>query len=167
MSGGRRGPLDPRNWEFNVVGKPEADGSLLLPSTRFFRYTGYNHISPSDYIKQAVQGKYINPLTNQVVSTPVLLEADHLLPAKAIANMPGFQKLNRSSQLLILNDMNNFQGLPRTFNASKQHKPLSEWTEYKGMSLHPDYIRNNEVLEPILKQYLQSKIDFLLSVQAK
>uniref|UniRef100_UPI00403FA6B6 hypothetical protein n=1 Tax=Paenibacillus sp. FSL R5-0701 TaxID=2921654 RepID=UPI00403FA6B6 len=50
------------------------------------------------------------------------LEADHIVPMNNITKMDGFGKLTKSQQLEVLNNPDNFIGLSKSANTSKQSK---------------------------------------------
>jgi filamentous hemagglutinin len=76
--------------------------------------------------------------------------------------MPGYDQITPDQQNEVLNNLANFQGLPKTFNSSKGGKSPSQWTTYKGQPLDPNYIQRNQALEPQLRQQLQQQInDFI------
>ena len=54
------------------------------------------------------------------------LEADHIVPMEKIVRMDGFDRLTEKQQLKILNNPENFTGLSRSANASKQDKSFKD-----------------------------------------
>ena len=48
-----------------------------------------------------------------------------------IASMDGFGNLTEKQQLEVLNNPENFTGLSKSANTSKQSKSYEEWTHYK------------------------------------
>jgi RHS repeat-associated protein len=96
--------------------------------------------SPTAGVRASVQGSYIDPLSNEPVTTTQLLAADHTYPQSLIQQMLGFSLLTPEEQSFVLNNPNNFQGLPQTFNASKGAQ--LNWTTYRGQPLNSTYINN-------------------------
>jgi RHS repeat-associated protein len=60
------------------------------------------------------------------------LEADHVVPMHEICQQPGFGRLTPAQQLAILNDDNNFVGLGKSANGSKQAKSVNGWIDAGG-----------------------------------
>jgi filamentous hemagglutinin len=73
--------------------------------------------------------------------------------------MPGFSQITSEQQDEVLNNLANFQGLPQTFNSSKQGQSPGGWTTYKGKPLDPGYIQRNIQLEPQIRSLLQQQIN--------
>lgn len=119
--------------------------------------------SPNAAARASVQGEYIDPLTNQKVTTSEKLAADHIVPQDTIKTMVGFNFLTQDEANQVLNNPNNFQGLPKSFNSSKGAKSAAEWTTYKGQPLNPNYVQRNQQLENTLQQVLQQQIMDLLN----
>jgi hypothetical protein len=118
--------------------------------------------SPNSEARRAVQGQFIDPRDNQLYVTADPLAADHIYPQVAIKELSGFDLITRQQQDQVLNNLMNFQGLPQTFNSSKQGKLPSDWNMYKGQPLHPDYVQRNKTLEPKLRNMLQQQINEFL-----
>ena len=119
----------------------------------------FYNASPNAAARQAVQGQYVNPLNNQVYPTTEPLAADHFIPQVQIRQMPGFSQITSEQQDEVLNNLANFQGLPQTFNSSKQGQSPGGWTTYKGKPLDPGYIQRNIQLEPQIRSLLQQQIN--------
>jgi hypothetical protein len=137
--------------EFNVAGSQNTGGSIYDASS-------ISVTSPNAAMRAAVQGAYINPLTNEKITTSQPLAADHIVPQDAIQNMLGFNLLTPSEASQVLNNPINFQGLPKTFNSSKGGLNPGDWTTYKGQPLDPNYIQRNQQLQNVLQPALQQQI---------
>jgi filamentous hemagglutinin len=61
-----------------------------------------------------------------------------------------------------LNYLDNFQGLPKTFNSSKGGKLPVNWLKYKGQALHPDYLQRNKDIQRQLLKDLNDLINSIL-----
>ena len=59
------------------------------------------------------------------------LEADHIVPMDRIVSVDGFGNLTEKQQLEVLNNPENFTGLNKSANTSKQSKSYEESTHYK------------------------------------
>ena len=99
-------------------------------------------------------------------------EADHIVPMNNIVRMEGFEKLTFEQQLEVLNNPENFAGLSREANRSRQHKSYSEWTHYKkGTSeeIKVDEAFRQEMIEKEkeLEKILQKQIDDLVEKNNK
>ena len=99
-------------------------------------------------------------------------EADHIVPMNNIVRMEGFEKLTFEQQLEVLNNPENFAGLSRAANSSRQHKSYSEWTHYKkGTSeeIKVDETFRQEMIkkEKELEKILQKQIDDLVEKNSK
>ena len=70
------------------------------------------------------KGVEIIPLINTPGHMDAILDT-------ADVRMEGFEKLTFEQQLEVLNNPENFAGLSRAANGSRQHKSYSEWTHYK------------------------------------
>jgi len=116
--------------------------------------------TPNAAARNLVQGEYVDPLTNKAVRTTDYLAADHVFPKKLIQRLPGFDKLSRSQQAAVLNNLNNFQGLPTSFNASKGSK--LDWSLFKGAPLDAKYARELAQLQERIRKELQQQIDDFL-----
>jgi filamentous hemagglutinin len=117
--------------------------------------------SPNAAARGAVQGSYINPLSNEQITTTDPLAADHIYPQSEIQQMPGFNNLPPNYQSQVLNNPANIRGLPPTFNSSKGAQ--LNWTTYKGQPLNPQYIQNTTALQVQQQQQLQQQIYDLLN----
>ncbi len=117
--------------------------------------------SPNAAARSMVQGEYIDPLTNKVVKTTGPLAADHIVAQKVIKGLPGFNELTYSQQSAVLNYIEDFQGLPKSFNSSKGSLLPSEWESYKGNPLDPAYIARGAAIEKVLLAKIQEMIDNL------
>jgi RHS repeat-associated protein len=116
--------------------------------------------SPTATVRASVQGTYVDPLSNEPVTTTQPLAADHIYPQSLTQQMPGFNLLTPQQQSAVLNNPNNIQGLPQTFNASKGAQ--LNWTTYKGQPLNPAYINNLIQQQNQAASELQQQIlDFL------
>ena len=94
------------------------------------------------------------------------LEADHIVPMNKITKMDGFGKLTKSQQLEVLNNPDNFIGLSKSANTSKQSKSFEEWTHYKKgkkgeIEVDPEFRQKMIIIERELERKLQKQIDDL------
>ncbi len=117
--------------------------------------------SPSQAARNSVQGEYLDPFTNQTVSTGERLSADHFVPQKVIKELPGFSELTKEQQRTVLNYKSNLQGLPGPLNSSKGATLPSQWTRAKGRELSPEYVRNGREKEQQVLRELQALIKSL------
>jgi hypothetical protein len=117
--------------------------------------------TPNAAARAKSQGEYIDPLTNQVVKTTETLAADHIFPKARIKELPGFNKLTPEQQSAVLNNLENFRGLPQTLNASKGSK--TDWSKYKGQPLDPQYAKELAELQQVMKKEVQAQIDAFLA----
>ena len=116
--------------------------------------------SPNAAAREAVQGKYVDPLTGEVVKTTKSLAADHIFPKKLVIELPGFDKLTKEQQAAVLNNLENFQGLPKSFNSSKGSK--TDWSKYKDQLLDPEYAEELAKMQQRIRQQLQKHINSFL-----
>ena len=75
--------------------------------------------------------------------------------------LPGFNKLTREQQSAVLNNLENFRGLPQSLNASKGSK--LDWSTYKGQPLSAEYAAELARLQQMMKNELQTQINGLLA----
>ncbi|MEC1180063.1 pre-toxin TG domain-containing protein [Metasolibacillus meyeri] len=92
------------------------------------------------------------------------LEADHIVSMDRIASMDGFGKLTETQKLEILNNPENFTGLSKSANTSKQSKSYEEWTHYKKgkpgeIEVNPEFRERMMVIEKELERKIQKQID--------
>ncbi len=118
--------------------------------------------TPNAAAKKAVQGGYVDPLTNKPVKTKQTLAADHIFPAKEIRQLPGFSKLTPQQQAQVLNYAKNFQGLPQTANSSKGARVGTDFKTIKGQSVNANYQQNLAARQQALKAELQGMINGFL-----
>ncbi|SPE51123.1 hypothetical protein SBV1_1290004 [Verrucomicrobia bacterium] len=118
--------------------------------------------SPNAAARQAVQGSYTDPLSNQTVPATGTLAADHIYPQVQIKQLPGFDQLTPDQQSAVLNNPANFQGLPKTFNSSKGGQFPAEWETYRGQPIDQNYIERNRQFQFQLQQMLQDQINAFL-----
>ena len=116
--------------------------------------------TPNKKARDAVQGEYVDPMTGKKVKTDEVLSADHVFPKKEIKELPGFDKLTREQQAEVLNNLDNFQGLPKSQNSSKGSK--LDWDTFKGEPLDADYASDLAQRQQDLQQQLQGQIDQFL-----
>nr|WP_255299598.1 hypothetical protein [Bacillus wiedmannii] len=81
-----------------------------------------------------------------------------------ITNMDGFGNLTEKQQLEVLNNPENFTGLSKSANTSKQSKSYEEWTLYKKgtpdeIEVSPDFRSKMITREKQLERILQKQID--------
>ena len=117
--------------------------------------------TPNAAARAASQGKYIDPLTNNLVKTAETLAADHVFPKARIMKLPGFSKLSAEQQSTVLNNVGNFRGLPQSLNASKGSK--IDWSTYKGQALSAEYAAALAKLQETMMNELQAQIKAILA----
>nr|WP_240317801.1 hypothetical protein [Bacillus wiedmannii] len=81
-----------------------------------------------------------------------------------IASMDGSGNLTEKQQLEVLNKPENFTGLSKSANTSKQSKSYEEWTHYKKetpgeIEVSPDFRSKMITREKQLERILQKQID--------
>ncbi|UNK35814.1 hypothetical protein MNO09_13655 [Bacillus sp. N5-665] len=81
-----------------------------------------------------------------------------------ITNIDGFGNLTEKQQLEVLNNPENFTGLSKSANTSKQSKSYEEWTHYKKgtpdeIEVSPDFRSKMITREKQLERILQKQID--------
>ncbi len=116
--------------------------------------------TPNAAAKAKSQGRYIDPLTNKLVQTTENLAADHIYPKARIKKLRGYRDLTPAQQSEVLNNLENFRGMPQSLNASKGSK--IDWTKYKGEPLDPQYAQQLAELQQLIEQELQAQIDTFL-----
>ncbi|MFN6106306.1 MAG: polymorphic toxin-type HINT domain-containing protein, partial [Planctomycetaceae bacterium] len=116
--------------------------------------------SPNAAARMKSQGEYIDPLTNKVMRTTETLAADHIFPKSLIKELPGFDKLTLAEQSAVLNNLENFRGLPQSLNASKGSR--IDWSKYRGQPLDTQYAKELADLQQIMKTELMTQIDLIL-----
>ncbi|KAA0745173.1 hypothetical protein DN389_11930 [Bacillus sp. AY3-1] len=92
------------------------------------------------------------------------LEADHIVSMDRIARMDGFGNLTEAQKLEVLNNPENFTGLSKSANTSKQSKSFEEWTHYKKgkpgeIEVNPKFREKMMVIEKELERKIQKQID--------
>ena len=83
-----------------------------------------------------------------------------------IASMDGFGNLTEKQQLEVLNNPENFTGLSKSANTSKQSKSYEEWTHYKKgtpdeIEVSLDFRSKMITRENSLKEYCKNKLMIL------
>lgn len=78
--------------------------------------------------------------------------------------MDGFGKLTKEQKLTVLNNPENFIGLSKSANTSKQAKSYEEWTHYKKdktgeIEVNPDFRSKMIKKEKEVERKLQKQID--------
>ena len=119
--------------------------------------------SPNEAARRHAQGGYLHPLTNEYVATSETLAADHIIPQVEIKSWANYKLLTDSEKDVVLNLLENFQGLPKTFNSSKGGKLPANWLKYKGQDLHPDYIQRNINIQRDVLNVLNDLINSILA----
>lgn len=116
--------------------------------------------TPSDDIREAVQGPSGNR-RDPVYDYPVnRFEADHIVPMKEIVEMPGFSQLSREQKIEVLNLRENFMGLGKSTNASKGARTYADWAGHSGLGPVPPEVRARLLAEEArARQALQEAIN--------
>lgn len=65
------------------------------------------------------------------------LAADHIVPLKKVAKMPGFDKLSPAQQRAVANNPRNFQPMRGGENSSKGAKEVKNWKKVRGKDIDP------------------------------
>lgn len=78
--------------------------------------------------------------------------------------MDGFEKLTHEQKLQVINNQDNFVGLSRSANGSKQNKSYEQWTHYKKnkpgeIEVDPNFRRKMVEREKEVERRLQKQID--------
>jgi hypothetical protein len=116
---------------------------LTMPCSRA-EYDKLRKKTPS----QAIRDKINEP---DVKKDPVYgfdvtkFEADHIVPMNEIVDMPGFDKLTEAQKIEVLNLEDNFMGLSKRSNASKQDKTWTEWQGHKELGPIPPEVRREMI----------------------
>lgn len=138
------------------VGPP---APVLMPITKE-EYAELRAKSPSPQARAAVNegdGVKLDPVYKYRV---VKYEADHIVSLKEITDMPGFDKLTRQQQLEVINLPDNFTGLGKPTNASKQDKTWAEWVGHSKLGPVPPEVRARMLeLEQKAREALRKAID--------
>lgn len=125
----------------NNVGGPSGTlEPVLMPVTRE-EYAELRARTPSREIRESVnegEGAKVDPVYKYRVER---YEADHIVSLKEITEMPGFDKLTRQQQLEVVNLRENFVGLGKATNASKQDKTWAEWVGHSKLGPVPPEVR--------------------------
>ncbi|MHA6533126.1 HNH endonuclease [Paenibacillus sp. BAC0078] len=92
------------------------------------------------------------------------IEADHIVSMDRITRMEGFGDLTEAQKLAVLNNTENFIGLSKSANTSKQSKTFEEWTHYKKgkkgeIEVNPEFRSKMIQIERELERKLQKQID--------
>ncbi|MPQ31906.1 hypothetical protein E4V42_10710 [Clostridium estertheticum] len=92
------------------------------------------------------------------------LEADHIVAMDKISRMDGFGNLTKEQKLKVLNNPENFIGLSKSANTSKQSKTYEEWTHYKQgklgeIEVNPNFRIKMMKIEKDLARKLQAQIN--------
>lgn len=74
-----------------------------------------------------------DPVLGEIINKR--LEADHIVSVDRITKMDGFDKLTKEQQIQILNYKDNFIGLTKSANTSKDSKTFQEWISHKGKGI--------------------------------
>lgn len=100
------------------------------------------------------------------------LEPDHIVSVDKISRMEGLDKLTEKQQLEVLNNEENFIGLSRAANGSKQDKSFEEWTHYKKgkegeIEVDPEFREEMMKKEKEIERNLQKQIDDFIEQNKK
>ncbi|HLP88950.1 MAG TPA: DUF4157 domain-containing protein [Nostocaceae cyanobacterium] len=122
--------------------------------------------TPNDSIRKMVnkvRGDKVDPVYGYKVDN---LEADHIVSMKTITEMEGFSRLSTDNQLKVLNNPENFMGLGKSSNASKQDKSWAEWEGHSELgSIPPEFKARMIGEEQRVQSLLESQIQTLLNQQ--
>nr|WP_255256186.1 hypothetical protein [Bacillus wiedmannii] len=124
-SGGVKGTgesgIPPRYGERKITDEEYEALRKKTPTAKIRKQVNKGHNKKIETEGQALPGKtFIGSL-----------EADHIVSMDRIASMDGFGNLTEKQQLEVLNNPENFTGLSKSANTSKQSKSYEEWTHYK------------------------------------
>jgi hypothetical protein len=120
--------------------------------------------TPTDSIRNMVnEGKKVDPVYGYKVDK---LEADHIVAMKTITEMKDFSRLSTENQLKVLNNPDNFMGLGKSSNASKQDKSWAEWEEHSILGKVPEKFKAEMIeKEKGIGSLLENQIQTLLKTQ--
>ncbi|QBF33647.1 hypothetical protein [Thalassococcus sp. S3] len=95
------------------------------------------------------------------------LEPDHIVPFHDIVSMDGFTDLSHANRMAILNDPDNFHGLSRSANGSRQNLSFEDWTMHRssGTPVNPELRAQMIAEEARMREVLQQRIYNLLREQ--
>ncbi|KLA30783.1 hypothetical protein [Bacillus cereus] len=157
-SGGVKGTgesgIPPRYGERKITDEEYEALRKKTPTAKIRKQVNKGHNKKIETEDQALPGKtFIGSL-----------EADHIVSMDRIANMDGFGNLTEKQQLEVLNNPENFTGLSKSANTSKQSKSYEEWTHYKKgtpdeIEVSPDFRSKMITREKQLERILQKQID--------
>ncbi|NPC93629.1 ribonuclease YeeF family protein [Bacillus sp. WMMC1349] len=91
-------------------------------------------------------------------------EPDHIVAYDKIIHMDGFDTLTDKQKREVINNLDNFEGLSRAANGSKQDKTYEEWTHYKKgkpgeIEVNPEFRKRMIKKEKEMERILQKQID--------
>ncbi|EMI9087797.1 hypothetical protein COD05_26690 [Bacillus cereus] len=157
-SGGVKGTgesgIPPRYGERKITDEEYEALRKKTPTAKIRKQVNKGHNKKIETEDQALPGKtFIGSL-----------EADHIVSMDRIASMEGFGNLTEKQQLEVLNNPENFTGLSKSANTSKQSKSYGEWTHYKKgtpdeIEVSPDFRSKMFTREKQLERILQKQID--------
>ncbi|MBX0352743.1 hypothetical protein [Bacillus toyonensis] len=157
-SGGLKGTgesgIPPRYGERKITDEEYEALRKKTPTAKIRKQVNKGHNKKIETEDQALPGKtFIGSL-----------EADHIVSMDRIASMEGFGNLTEKQQLEVLNNPENFTGLSKSANTSKQSKSYEEWTHYKKgtpdeIEVSPDFRSKMITREKQLERILQKQID--------
>lgn len=157
-SGGVKGTGDsgipPRYGERKITDEEYEALRKKTPTAKIRKQVNKGHNKKIETEDQALPGKtFIGSL-----------EADHIVSMDRIASMDGFGNLTEKQQLEVLNNPENFTGLSKSANTSKQSKSYEEWTHYKKgtpdeIEVSLDFRSKMITREKQLERILQKQID--------
>jgi hypothetical protein len=119
--------------------------------------------TPTDSIREMVNKKEkVDPVYGYKVDK---LEADHIVSMKTITEMKDFSRLSTENQLKVLNNPDNFMGLGKSSNASKQDKSWAEWEGLRKEKV-PEKLKAEMIeKEKGIGSLLENQIQTLLKTQ--
>jgi len=144
-----------RGWDISGIPSPQTSGvgfKRVITDADYVRLRGK---TPTRAIKESV-----NRVQEKVCwicgEDAEILEADHIVPMYEIARIDGFQDLKERDQIEILNTRENFVGICKPCNASKQHLPWGVWRGHRHRRMEPDFrmvmeLKTRELTPKLLK----------------
>ncbi|WP_306433992.1 hypothetical protein, partial [Paenibacillus dendritiformis] len=146
------------------VGTPPRYGDRRISDTL---YKKIRRKTPSKELQDTVNEGVQLPMDDPVLRGKKItsrLEPDHIVSLDNIARMENYDKLTFEQQVKVANNRENFIGLSRSANGSKQNKTYEQWTHYKKGT--PDEIEVDPVFrkkmmerEKEMEKILQKQID--------
>ena len=120
--------------------------------------------TPPDKLRKQLTSKFTPGVPDWAIPgmTVDKVHVDHIIPAKTIASMDGFDRLPLKNQIKVLNYEPNFMLMSEAANTSRGDKSFEEWTDYKGIKVNEDFRQQMIKREQELRPAIQNRINQLL-----